>query len=208
MNRWAPRTAACAAGAAGLVLALAAFAGRDRLVEEWHLRRLESRDFGVRFHAARRLGEMRSTRAVPGLIALLRDLEGHDREARAEWGHGARAGASVIAVLGAIGPPAVPALELALEESQDEREQWRRLACRALARIRDPSAVDALAGLLGDGHPCSRLEAIRALATLEPEAQAALPALTAATGDRHWVVRQCAGGALARIRGSERGAGR
>jgi len=57
-----------AAGVA--VLGVAVYAGRDLLIEEWYLYRLRSEDEAVRREAVEHLGDLRSARAVPRLIAL------------------------------------------------------------------------------------------------------------------------------------------
>ena len=85
VTRWV----VCGTVAAGvLVLVGAGYALKDRVIEEWHIRRLRSDDYVERFDAARNLGEMRSTRAVPGLITLLQESREHKDEARGGLGAG------------------------------------------------------------------------------------------------------------------------
>jgi HEAT repeat protein len=55
-----------AVGAAGIV-------ERDRIREEWYIWRLRSVDEETRLHAAEQLGEMRSARAVPELVRMIRE---------------------------------------------------------------------------------------------------------------------------------------
>jgi len=69
---------------------------RDRIAEEWWIRKLSSEDRDARGEAARRLGELRSARAAPELIRLTGDGR-LDRRQAAD-------------VLIRIGPPAIDAL--------------------------------------------------------------------------------------------------
>lgn len=56
-----------------LVLVIAGFALRDRVFEQWLLWKLESGNEQARKIAAERLGEMRSARAAPRLVQILRE---------------------------------------------------------------------------------------------------------------------------------------
>ena len=173
---------------------------RAELLEAWHLWRLGSTDFVVRFGAARRLGELRSQRAIPGLVALLRESERHDVEARKVWGPGATAADMVSRVLEEVGPAAcIPSIRDALKESHDEKRFWRRRACRILQASRTREAVPALIDLVDDGYLCVRLQAIFSLGTFGPMAKDAAPALARALDDRS--TRQTAEHALEAIRG-------
>jgi hypothetical protein len=70
-------------GAAALaVVAASGFAFRKPILETWNIRQLGSADPEVRARAARKLGEMKSVRAIPLLVANL-SLEVHAEEAAA-----------------------------------------------------------------------------------------------------------------------------
>src|SRR5262245_63728119 len=68
------RTLLLALGAGVLAAGAAAFAYRNALSEQWHLRMLDSKDPANWHIAAESLGELRSARAVPKLIQRLRNL--------------------------------------------------------------------------------------------------------------------------------------
>ena len=76
------KTIVLLSGILGLaVLVTAGFAFRDRLVEEYWLWKLERGDEGDREVAARRLGEMKSTRAIPGLLRWVASAKRRPEEA-------------------------------------------------------------------------------------------------------------------------------
>ncbi len=69
MNARRGRIIALSTGVLGIaVLATAGFALRERTCEQYWLWKLELGDESARWFAAQRLGEMRSSRAVPGLL--------------------------------------------------------------------------------------------------------------------------------------------
>jgi HEAT repeat protein len=55
------------------VLAIAGIEAIPAAIDAWHIRRLDSPDRAVRREAIVRLGERRSTRAVPRLVKLYED---------------------------------------------------------------------------------------------------------------------------------------
>lgn len=181
------RRAALAVATLGIATLLGAgFAQRRELAERWYIWRLGSADLVARFRAARSLGKLRSKRAVPGLVALLRDSERHEAEAAEVWGSVTSAPDAVARTLEAIGPAeCLPALEEALRRSKGEKRYWRRVACNVLARSRDPTAVPGLTELVDDGYLCVRLQAIHALGTFGPLAKGAVPSLRLALADRN-----------------------
>ena len=173
---------------------------RAEILETWHIWRLGSTSFVAKFRAARRLGELRSQRAIPGLVALLRQSEHHQKEAAEVWGPQAGAPDRVASVLEEIGPAAcVPAISVAMRESRDEKRYWRRRACRILEMSRASEAVPVLIDLAEDGYLCVRLHAVSSLGTFGPVAKDAIPILVRALDDRS--VRQSAEHSLEAIRG-------
>lgn len=188
MTRWTGKRTTIAVGILGVAAALGAgISLRVTLVEQWWIWRLESGEFADRFEAARRLGAMGSRRAIPGLVELLSESHGHNREA-GELGR----------ILGEIGPAAVPALARALQESRHEREYWRRSALGALLRSGE-EAILSLVDLVEDEYLCVSLAAIHALGRMGPEARHAIPALTRCLEDRRGHVRGGAERALREI---------
>src|SRR5262245_25513149 len=95
---------------------------RGPVREPWHLWQLDSADLAVRSHAAERLGEMRSVRAIPRLMALLEA----DYAGDPPMPSSARA-------LARIGAPAVPAL-LAIHR-KGETEAVRRVTWKILEEM-------------------------------------------------------------------------
>jgi HEAT repeat protein len=158
----------------------AAVATRDRAVEEWYLLRLRSADFPARVHAAESLGEMRSPRAIPGVVALLAESEGRKVE---DGRYPVFAADRVALALEELGPQAIPDLARALKETSGRKEYWRRRACRVIAKAPAKDAVGPLMAFIDDGYLCVRGEAILALKKLGPEAAPAIPALKMALGD-------------------------
>ncbi len=192
------------------VIAVTAFVGRDRLVEEWYIQKLDLPDFSERFRAALKLGEMRSARAVPHLVALLKQLKNDDLyrgAAIAAWNIPADfvAGDLLAHVLTEIGPPAVPALIGALGDdvSNDEGHRWRSYACRVLGNLRVNESVPILIEVLGDADPMVRLSACNSLGRIGPAAEAALPALQSVRKDRWVSIDSASKNAIKKIRALE-----
>lgn len=169
-------SAAFASAGLGIpVLAFAAFFGKDWVVETRTIARLRSESAEERFAAIRKLGAMRSARAVPRLLdivesQLLKAASDPKRNSPLE-----RTLARLAVV--EIGPKAVPAL-------------LRRI--RERPRCRDPGFYiwEASADLLGK---------------IGPRAAAAAPALIAALEDQSVSVRLAAGNALEKITGDPQG---
>ncbi|MBI4603942.1 MAG: hypothetical protein HY721_18460 [Planctomycetes bacterium] len=72
LARGGGRRAALATAALGVAVAVVAiWVGKDAALEWWHLRQLREGDADARLRAAEALGEMRSARAAPHLVAFL-----------------------------------------------------------------------------------------------------------------------------------------
>ncbi len=149
MPRVTGRRVAAILGALGAIaLVAAAFVVWPVVVESWHIERLESPDADVRADAARRLGEMRSVRAVPVLVDTLAshvigppDDNGFSIHyvASDEWLHRPEARALV-----AIGTPGARALAAKLEELPEPLREW----CAAVLGEMDPPPLAVFADLL------------------------------------------------------------
>lgn len=189
---------------AGVVLVGTGWALRDEIVEQWYLWRLGSDSFVTKFQAARKLGAMRSTRAVPKLVALLKECQGHDDELREVAGSRVSPGGFMEAILIEVGSPIVPVLADALLEPRLRAPAyWLRYGCRALAKAGGVEAVPTLVTLLEDEWTCLRLVAIHELGLLGPEARLAVPALTRAAAEGRGTLPRVAASALERIQGPE-----
>jgi HEAT repeat protein len=196
------RMALLAAGAGVLVLVGAGIALRAQALERWYLWRLESGSFTERLRAARELGKMRSTRALPGLVVLLRECRGHGAEAREAYRTGNSVSEIMVGAFGDIGPPAVPFLAQALNASRGQREYWRRYAGYALGSIQSEEAVPPLTDLVEDEDPCVRVIAFHVLGAMGARAKSAVPALTRAlesASPRRGAVHDAAADALEKI---------
>ena len=185
-----------------LALATLAISGsmlKAPIVERWQIWRLgREADFVTRFRLAQRLGEKRSLRAVPELVRLLQDSDGHDKEAREVSGARVTGAGFVAAILSDLGPPGLHALGQALEETQTEKKHWRRAAMSVLAAA-EPPAVEPLVDRVDDEFLCVRLVAIRTLGEVGDEARCAIPALRAALNDPHKYAAGAAEEALKKI---------
>jgi len=114
---------------------------------------LGSRDASHRLEAARALAMLRPERAVTALIRVLKD-------------HDANVQTAAATALAGIGPPAVAALQEAIDSLDATTE---RLAAFALGEIGDPRAAGALAGAIARNRSAASsylepLEAARAAA--------------------------------------------
>ena len=139
---------------------------------------------GVRYYAAKALGQIGDARAVEPLIAALKDDE--DSYLRGESA----------CSLGHIGDPrAVEPLIAALEDEEDLVA--RNKAVEALGRIADPGAVVPLIAALDNWSWSGRKEAAEALGKIgDPRAGATL---VAALTDRDRGIREAAAQALDRL---------
>ncbi len=154
-TRQGRRTAAILSAVGVTLVAALAFAYRDRIAESWHLSRLDA-ESEAREHAARRLGEMRSARAVPRLVEMLKDDVG------------LRPGGQIA------GTHQIPRREGHFTLERLRSEVWRTYwPGQVLAEIGLAAAPD-LAGLLTDEDPFVRLVAVETLSSI---GSAALPSL-------------------------------
>lgn len=199
MKRRGRRVALTATALGIATIAAASVALKDRAVEEWLRWRLRSAEFPARIRAAERLGEMRSTRAIPEMVALLKESEGRQVQ---DVKYPVSPGERIACALEKLGPRAIPDLGRALEESAGEKKMWRRYACRTVAKGPAKDSVGILAALIEDGYLCVRGEAILSLSRLGHEATPAVPALRAALDDPDRNVRNWAAEALKKIEAS------
>jgi HEAT repeat protein len=89
---------------AAMTIAACGVAFRDYFLERWYIARLDSPEPEMRNLAIRKLGEMRSVRALPHLRTLFLD----------RGKNGKRIAGPCMKALGSIGPPAIPIAEEAL----------------------------------------------------------------------------------------------
>ena len=116
MNRRGKAFALSTAVVALAVLVAAGFAAKDRIREEWYLHKLQTGGQNEREFAAEVLVELRSSRAVPVLVELLRTestvrnllVQRQGRTRYLKTHYAARS-------LGKIGTPAVPELTHCLD---------------------------------------------------------------------------------------------
>ena len=198
------RRVALAAGAMGIAtIALAAFLGRDRIAEEWWLWRF-SRGLGIeeKTRAIERLGELRSSRAVPLMVSWVRrETEARRNLVMAVVGPvlvaiqriGSAAVPSILPILddpdrdmriiaclslSKLGPQAAEALPALIQRTKDHGFKQRGMAVQALGKIGPPSTVlPTLVGILDENDSLARNAAIHAIGDMGPAASSALPKL-------------------------------
>jgi hypothetical protein len=107
--------------------------------------------------------------------------------------------AAAAAVLGDMGPAAMPALADLVPLVKDEQVWVRRNAVEALGVIAGEDAVEALAAALTDEDRRVRYNAALALGKIGPQAKAAGQALTAAAADENYLFNRSARAALYRL---------
>lgn len=107
--------------------------------------------------------------AVPVVVALIGENRGESWEAiERRW--------TLAEILGAIGPPAAPAVPVLVELLQDPDHQVRSVAALALGQI-GPTAKQAVTPLITLVNSREKLPAIKALGYLRGEAKEAVPVL-------------------------------
>ena len=170
-----------------LVLLVAGYAFKDKALEQWYLWKLASKGESEKQIAVEELGKMGSVRAIPMLIELFR-LRPDAPKLRY---------AAVDALCG-IGQPAVPALNKALD---DENEEVRMFAAFTLGqvgqRVSAEGAIPLLIETLKDKDLEVRMNAAWALGVIR--AREAVPALTEMLRDQHIGDRRSAAQALGYI---------
>ncbi len=198
-----------------VALVVAGFALWPLAQEEWFLRRLESGDEAERQAAAKRLAEMGSVRAVPGLVRIL-------KEKSHVWGERFGSGQVLIpifeltsdlpltstlvvdratastfdnALRRLLGPRAVPCLIDLLADESDPVALWAISSLAAHGR-RSDAALRALAATLQGGNENRRCAAATALGGF---GAAAVPPLVGALGDANARLRIHAADALDEI---------
>ena len=194
-SRRGRRTLFLALGAGLLAAGAAAFAYRNALAERWHLWMLHSKDPANWKIAAERLGELRSARAVPRLMELLRKLYPEPKAKDAQDPPPPPDPHPYDTALLAIGPAATPALVEGLGSS---KEYFRRTVDTILLGIGKPSVVP-LAATLGEKGEWRRTHVLDLLGEFGPSAWEAVPALIRCLGDESDRVRSRAANVLARI---------
>jgi len=176
------------------VLAAAIYACRDRLREAWYLHRLDSPDLVTSYRAARKLGELRSERALPRIVELFRACEGHDREAAAVFGvQRMDLGSFFPLIFMRIGSPAVPYMVEILKGNG--KAHCRSMAAMSLGYI--PPASREVILLLADRANRDRDKNVRisclfALSSLNAKDPEAITAIEKARGDKNPSVRRMA----------------
>jgi HEAT repeat protein len=178
------RVVVAASVAAAIVVLLGLLAAaRGLVVEEWYLWRLGSGDVRTRQEAAARLGELRSSRAVPLLFERLLQ-----QAANARPGFESDAVSPYQNALVMIGAPTLPRLAERLLNGQSAVRMWAARLVGAVAVreihtvLRDSEdsgrldpvprivamSIDALAANLGTGDEDVRSEVVDALRSMGP----------------------------------------
>ena len=184
-----------------LVLVAAGFAFKRPILEQWYLWELESEDEQERKLAAEKLGELRSVRAIPSLIRILRGEYAFPGEPNP--------GEPLILhysseALARIGAPAVPSLieifsdKIEAKKLKDPDDDPRVAAVFTLGKIGTP-AVHALTGALDSQDKNVRAHAAASLGGIGPESNDAITALTARLKDEDMDVRRESAFALGSI---------
>lgn len=155
---------------------------RRTLLVEWTIWRLGSDDVGVQAHAAQKLRELRSVRALPALFE--RVVEGRSSLPEKErLGAFLNSGVKILCseAIEGLGEDAVPFL---VGRLADPDATARRVSARLLRRLgpRARGAVDALARVVRDRNEQAavRRRAVLALGSIGPDAAGALTALRSA----------------------------
>ncbi|SRR6266540_2916601 len=172
MNLRKGKKVAILTAASGItIMAFTGFVFRGRILEQWYFRELECRDWERIHSAIRRLGELRSVRAVPRFFDRIRREPEGDKPP-----FGYETLGSIPDALGKIGGPATPELIQALED----KNHWvRTFAALALGKIGRPAkeAVPALIRLLKDEDRYEQDVAAHALGAIGEQAEEAVPVL-------------------------------
>lgn len=107
------------------VLVGAGFASKDRILEEWWIHKLKTGSEEEKKDAAERLGKMRSFRAIPPLVAVMKEAYFEDASAHTGRYVGPESAKYMpfLNALTMIGKPAIPELIRVLEEQAIEGEK-------------------------------------------------------------------------------------
>lgn len=175
------------------VVAVAAWFLKAPMIEAWYLHQLGTGTESERMQAAERLGELRSTRAIPVLIGDLQrvaELESH----RDRWNH------YVCATLREIGEKAAPAVIAVLRDTTEVFDV-RKVASSAIGSTRETAgrAVPELARALADADESTKVLACWAIGRFQQQASMAAPAVEQLLSDERRHVRGTAALTLVRI---------
>ena len=195
-----------------VVLLIAGCAFKDKAMEPWYLLKLESDDEAIRVAAAEKLGEMKSLKAVPLLVGLLRELPepklGRDLyflitevgerirvvEMKDDYWEQLWLGKALVE----IGVQGVPLL---LECFRDEDYRFNEnlfmdlFVRKTLQRI-GPAAIPILTPALQSSNPNTRRLALLTLAKFGNASDEAVPSIATLLTDEHSGVRLAAAVAL------------
>ncbi len=219
------RRFALASGAAGLVvLAVAAFAARDGIQEEWCVRRLASQDGAIRKEAIERLREAGSRRAISALLDVVRTREAPEAKLAVRallsmdpegiealsWEKAAKQHLVVLLNGGKDDPLAAAAARALCGGSGFGFRFVHADLLRATIDRSDDAARRSLVAqgkrLLTSGDHLDRADGARLLGYLGGHAPDAAPALVKALGDESEIVQRIAQTALRRIDEAEEAA--
>jgi HEAT repeat protein len=172
MRRPAGKLIAWLLAAACVAIAGTLWGLRERIAEEWWLRKLEARAKEERNQAAERLGAMGSLRAIPRLLRRVETARPlHIAEERT-------------AITFPCYVPDAPVARRVIFHEGDDQEADREVlaALRAIVAARGEASIDhLLAGLQEERLPVQR-RAVELLGSLGPRAERAVPALGALLG--------------------------
>ena len=191
-----------------LVLVVAGFAGREMFLEQYWMWKLDSEDANDRRTATEQLGEMRSIRAIPQLVKILRQSIKEERIeslGSAEPFISGRAGGlfqsrppalrySAHALM-QIGPPAVPGLIELFDIDPKRARLTVDPILMSIGRVTSHE-LPLLTRLLAHESAHVRKKAIIALQRIHPRAKAAIPSLLGILNDNDEEVRRFARSAL------------
>lgn len=130
MKRGGRTIALSTAAMAMVILVAAAILAKDRILEQWYLWRLEVGSEEEQADAAERLGELRSVRAVPALVAMFKKASWNSLETIRSDGSAVAylfdpgRGQPFLSALDRIGKPAIGALLKALTDAKARGEGW------------------------------------------------------------------------------------
>ncbi len=145
------------------VLIPAALVLKEPAVERWHIWRLGSEDAAVMCQSIQKLGEMRSARAVPFLLEIVKKSDsGGDLRGLAEE------------ALARIGPPAIPRC---MELLKDEDGRRSSLASEIFLRLGPTAAPALLKEMKKEGDAARSLRIARLLIGMRMGPEATVPAL-------------------------------
>ena len=151
-----------------MVIVAAAYALKDKALEQYYIWKLNSDDVKERDGATVKLGKMRSVRAIPLLVEILKDEETiHEIHIVGNIEHLRQTPASTALIR--IGRPSVPPLIELLGNSSPITRGYAVAALRQMGRPRAEEAIPTIKGLLRDENELVRQAAARALKDIQGE---------------------------------------